>query len=467
MKTGITYRLFFFILSATVLGILFLFLIMWWNIDRGFYQYLTTLDQGRLVRMAGNLEQAYAENESWDFLRDSPAFWIGRLLSVQPEDKPAGAGKNEAPSSKDPNRSRGPLVVLDAERKPMVGFLVPGDEVNFKPIVHQEKTVGYVGLLSPKHFLHPVQVQFLGRQKVALALAAVCVVIIAVLVSLPLARRFVRPIKAMAAATHDIASGRYGTRIPVSSSDELGCLAGDFNNMAAALERTEKERRQWIADISHELRTPVAVLRGEIEALLDGVRTVTPETIRSLHAETIRLSRLLEDLYQLSLSDTGALTYRKEDLDLAKALRMSVESYRAEFIAKDISLGMDIPKELAIRAFADPERIHQLFGNLAENSAKYTDRGGELTVRLRYQGGSATIDFEDSPPGVPEAELERLFDRLYRVEASRNRASGGAGLGLAICKSIAEGHDGTIAAYPSSLGGVIIRVTLPASENPL
>ena len=121
----------------------------------------------------------------------------------------------------------------------------------------------------------------------------------------------------MAAATHDLASGKYAVRIPVSSSDELGQLARDFNAMALTLEKNEKARRQWVADISHELRTPLAVLRGEIEALLDGIRNTTPEAIRSLHVETLRLHRLVEDLYQLALSDLGALTYRKEDLDLA------------------------------------------------------------------------------------------------------------------------------------------------------
>jgi two-component system, OmpR family, sensor histidine kinase BaeS len=478
MKIGITYRLFFSILSATGLAILFLFLIMWWNIDRGFYQYLGTLDQGRLVKMAGSLEQAYAEHGSWSFLRDSPGLWIGRLLNVPPENEAlsekvqrspdrAGGERTTVSPSSHANHSRGPLVILDAERKSIFGFLAEGDEANFQPIVYQGTTVGYIGLLSPKHFLHPVQVRFLGQQRLALALAALGMVIVVIIVSLPLARRLVKPMSAMAAATHDIASGRYATRIPVSSSDELGRLARDFNDMAATLEKHEKERRQWVADISHELRTPVSVLRGEIEALLDGIRTITPETIRSLHAETLRLSRLLEDLYQLSLSDMGALTYRKEDLDLTEVLEVSIETYRAEFARKDIRLRMDIAERPAIRVFADRERMHQLFANLLDNSLKYTDRGGELIIRLTYHDSRAAIDFEDSPPGVPGAELERLFDRLYRVEESRNRLSGGAGLGLAICRNIAEGHDGTIAAYPSSLGGLMITVTIPASGRSL
>lgn len=472
MKMSITYRLFFSILSATGLAILSLFLIMWWNIDRGFHQYLNTLNQSRLVQVAEIMEQAYGENESWDFLKKGTDSWLGRLLSITPDSETLSKKAQESGKDGDvqgsppaqlkgPAQPRGPLVILDAEKNPIFGFLEEGAEATLRPVLHKGKTVGYVGLLSPKHFLHPVQVRFISRQKLALVLAALGMVVMVMIISLPLARRLVKPIKAMAGATHDIASGRYATRVPVLSSDELGQLARDFNNMALTLEKHEKEQRQWIADISHELRTPVAVLRGEIEALLDGIRPITPETVHSLHTETLRLNRLLEDLYQLSLSDIGALTYRKEDIDLAEVLEDSIESYKEEFTSKDIRISIDIQQRPDIAVFADNERIHQLFSNLLDNSLKYTDRKGELIVQLAYHDDQAVIDFQDSPPGVSPDELERLFDRLYRSEHSRNRTSGGAGLGLAICKNIAEAHDGTITAYPSSLGGVMIMVTIP------
>ncbi len=472
MKMSITYRLFFSILSATGLAILSLFLLMWWNIDRGFQQYLNTLNQSRLVQMAEIMGQAYGENKSWDFLKKGTDSWLGLLLSIAPDSetlskKAQESGKDSdvhgspPTSSKGPARSRGPLVILDAEKKPIFGFLEEGAEATFRPVVHDGKTVGYVGLLSPKHFLHPVQVRFISRQKLALVLAALGMVVVVIILSLPLARHLVRPIKAMAGATHDIASGKYETRVPVLSSDELGQLARDFNNMALTLEKHENEQRQWIADISHELRTPVAVLRGEIEALLDGIRPITLETVRSLHAETLRLNRLLEDLYQLSLSDIGALTYRKEDIDLAEVLEDSIESYIEEFSDKDIRISTDIQQRPDSKVFADKERIHQLFSNLLDNSLKYTDRKGELIIRLAYHDGKAVIDFQDSPPGVPPGEFERLFDRLYRSEHSRNRKSGGAGLGLAICRNIAEAHDGTIAASPSPSGGIMITITIP------
>jgi len=287
-------------------------------------------------------------------------------------------------------------------------------------------------------------------------------ILVVMFFSYPLARKLVKPVKAIAAATHEIASGRSATRIPVTSSDELGQLARDFNEMALMLEKHEMERRQWVADISHELRTPIAILRGEIEALLDGIRTITPETVRSLHGEVLRLNRLVEDLYQLSLSDIGALTYWKEDLDLAEVLTSSLEAYRSEFGHKSIALKANFPEQ-DITVFGDRERLAQLFTNLFENSLRYTDKGGELAVSLARTNDHAVIEIQDTKPGVPEENLKRLFDRLYRVEGSRNRTSGGAGLGLAICKNIVDAHEGIIFAHNSRLGGLLIKVTLPVS----
>ena len=189
--------------------------------------------------------------------------------------------------------------------------------------------------------------------------------------------------------------------------------------MALTLEKNEKARRQWVADISHELRTPLAVLRGEIEALLDGIRDTTPDAVRSLHAEALRLHRLVDDLYQLALSDLGTLTYHKEDLDLAGVLRNPIEPYHAEFAGKRIKISADIPQETDITVFSDRERLQQLFTNLLDNSLKYTDAGGELAISLSCSNSQAVLEFQDSAPGVQEDELDRLFDRLYRVEASQ------------------------------------------------
>jgi len=481
MKISIAYRMFLSILVATCMALLCMFLIMQWSINRGFLQYLSAMEQDRLEKIAAILEQSYAEHGSWDFLLNNPEQWIMSLME-KPDDNftsrrlkefdqksfaappPPWDGLHQPPPPPPPGRPHQPrvhFILLDANRKPLIGNPAEAEDVKFRPLVHKGSTVGYIGLLSPKHFLNLPQFEFLKRQKLSLALAASGMVLIVLIFSLPLANRLVRPIKSIAEATRELASGKYAVRVSISSSDELGQLARDFNTMALTLEKNEKARRQWVADISHELRTPLSVLRGEIEALMEGVRNTTPEAIGSLHAETLRLHRLVEDLYQLALSDLGTLTYRKEDLDLAQVLRDSIEPSLEEFARTGITFISEISEEDEIIVFGDRERLLQLFVNLFDNSLKYTDVRGNITVRLMCHNSKAKIEFEDSLPGVPESELDKLFDRLYRVEASRNRESGGAGLGLAICRNIVDAHAGTISAHPAPLGGVLIRVTFP------
>jgi two-component system sensor histidine kinase BaeS len=491
MKMGITYRLFLLILCATGLAILFLILIMWWSINRGFYQYIGTVNQKNLALVADDLGKKYAQQGSWDFLKHTPPNWdLNGAMPFHepgmtapsfhaPDEKPPMSPPPEPgidrpplpPIDHDQNPPMGPqfagkyhptpLIILNADKKLLYGFYPPDGKINLDPIIIRGNIVGYVGLHSPKRFPHPVQIKFLSQQKLALALGAFGIVLIVIIISFPLSRRLVKPIREMADATHDIASGKYTTRVSFSSTDELGQLARDFNAMALTLDKHEKERRQWVADISHELRTPVAVLQGEIEALLDGIRNITPETIRSLHAETLRLKRLVEDLYQLSLSDLGALIYRKENLDLVKELRDSIDSYRAEFDRKGIVLQENINKNMKAVGFADRERLRQLFANLLENSLRYTDAGGALEIGAKISGDFMMIEFLDSKPGVSAEESERLFDRFYRVEESRNRKTGGAGLGLAISKNIVDAHEGVISAHSSPLGGLLIRISIP------
>jgi len=460
IRIGITYRLFLSILAATCAAILCMFLIMQWSINRGFLRYLDAMGQQDLEVIRVNLAEVYSRHGSWDFLRNDPRYWVTWVLTDRRE-----AGTESRPEK--PGHPKPPLVILDGEHQPIFGNPGEAGGVNYRPIIHNDLTVGYVGLLPPKQFLSPPQLKFLQQQKFALITAVLGLVLVVMVFSLPLARRMLRPIRTIAAATRELASGKYAVRVPVTSSDELGLLARSFNAMAGALEKNEKARRQWVADISHELRTPIAVLRGEIEALLEGVRDTTPEAVRSLHTEVVRLHRLVDDLHQLTLSDLGALTYKKEDLNLVDVLKDSANAYRTEFTRKGIALATDIPKNSRSNVFADRERLQQLFSNLFGNSLKYTDRGGKLIVRLRCETGRVTIDFEDSAPGVCSEDMEKLFDHLYRVDASRSRASGGAGLGLAICRKIIEAHDGTITAHASSLGGLLMRIAMPLEEENL
>ncbi|MGE5247069.1 MAG: ATP-binding protein [Verrucomicrobiota bacterium] len=486
MKTGIQNKLFLAMLAAIAAVVLCMFLIMRWSFDRGFLQYIHTLDEDRLEAVAERLEESYAAEGSWRFLADDPRRWrqllVMSLADRFREGRPVPQADEEAPQTE---RLRGPgaggrramgpqrlpppgggffrrVVLLDAERHRVVGPAEQGGDMMWKPLAYRGATVGYVGVLPPRIVSDLRQMRFVEQQRKAFAIIAVVMAFAAALLSIPLARQMVRRIRELADATHRLASGKFDVRVRSDASDELGQLARDFNTLAVTLEKNEQARRQWVADISHELRTPLSVLRGEIEALQDGVRPATPQAIAVLHGEVMTLSRLVNDLYELSLSDLGALTYRRADTDLGPILSQALELYRQEFEARGVALEGGPPQK-AFPVFADPDRLHQLFANLLENSLKYTDPGGRLQVVVERAGRTAVLYFQDSGPGVPPAEMGKLFERLYRVEGSRNRASGGAGLGLAICRNIVEAHDGTIAASPSPLGGLRVKVELPLS----
>lgn len=479
MKIGIKHRLFLVLLAATGLVALGMFAIMQWSIDRGFLQYVNTLEQERLESLAGELEQAYAAEGSWESLRERPEELLRltiRSLSpelISPEQRRrlerrlerrlhAGERRGEAPPPP-PQSFERRVVLLDAGHRPVLGPISGVGQEEMRPLRQDGRVVGYLGLLPRKGLTDLHQLRFVRQQKLALALVAGLMLLVSALLALPVANRLVRPIRALAVGTRRLSAGSYVTRVPVDSGDELGQLARDFNALALVLEKNEQARRQWVADISHELRTPLSILRGEIEALQDGVRTATPEALGSLHGEVMRLGRLVDDLYQLAISDLGALSYRKESVDLGRLLAEALEPFRGACAAKAISLECEQPPG-PVLLFADAERMRQLLDNLLENSLRYTDAGGRIEVRLESGAGVATLHLLDSAPGVPEAEIGRLFERLYRVESSRSRATGGAGLGLSICRNIVEAHDGDISARPSPQGGLWVTVTLPTAE---
>jgi two-component system sensor histidine kinase BaeS len=353
------------------------------------------------------------------------------------------------------------VVLLDVNRDVLFGFPHMFKEIGYKPLKHNGEIVGQLGLAPQKRLADMLQLQFIKEQKTTFGLIALGIVLLAALLTLPITSRLVRPVKTLAAATRELTSGNYKVRTPVTSEDELGQLSRDFNVLADTLEQNEKARRQWVADISHELRTPLAVLRGEIEALQDQVREVTPQTLKTLHGEVLQLNRLVSDLYELSMSDLGALTYKKEMIAPIDVLEKTVDIFQQRLDAHNLRLVVDLGAGAGVELLADQDRLQQLFTNLLENSLRYTETGGRLELRTGSDGHHLTVHILDSAPGVPPSELPHLFDRLYRVESSRNRAIGGAGLGLSICRNIVEAHGGIIEAQPSPLGGLWQTVTLP------
>lgn len=480
MKIGIKQRLFLAIVAASVLSVISMFMVLQWSLDRGFLRYANSLEQSRLATLVETLERSYAREGSWDFLKRAPGSWHSLIAASQVDIEPgppAPSRKTDAINRLERDLDRPPLppsmergfanrvFLLDAAKMPLIAAMDIPANAESRPLKQGKTVIGYVGLLPHKRLSDERQLRFLREQKTAFAIVAAIIIILAAGLSLPLSNRLIRPLRALAQANGRLAAGEYDIRLPVTSSDELGQLSRDFNSLALTLEKNEMSRREWVADISHELRTPLAILRGEIEALQDGIRQLTPEAVNSLHHETMRLSGLVDDLYQLSLSDLGALSYRKEETDLVPLMTAILATYKLEFAARNIDFTAGFPEQKEVILFADVARLQQLFGNLLDNSLQYTDSGGKAVLTMTCAAGFAEIVLEDSSPGVTAGDLQRLFDRLYRVETSRSRNSGGAGLGLAICSRIVEAHAGSISAEQSLLGGVRIKVSLPLAEG--
>lgn len=465
IRPGITSKLFFAILFTCVVAAVAMATAMRTSFNEGFLGYLNEQEEQRLEALSPTLAQAYGQHGSWDFLRDNPRRWFSL---IRPPGLPAGdtaSGKHRAPPpDSDLTGLNLRVSLLDAQKNLVIGNPRLNPKAKLKAIEVAGQTVGWVALVPFQQASTGAALRFQEQQLKASLIIGGIVILLAALVAWLLARTLLAPVKHIAASTHRLAAGDYASRVTVSSKDELGQLAEDFNRLALTLDKNEKLRRAFMADVSHELRTPLAVLKGELEALQDGVRPLTPAAIQSLQSEVATLGKLIDDLYELSLSDVGALSYKKTPTDVLSVLQMTADAFQDRFAQQSIALEQRIPDRPAI-CHADPNRLRQLFSNLLENSARYTDAGGKLIISAIIEQRLLKLEFEDSKPGVPTPMLPQLFERFFRGEQSRNRGTGGAGLGLAISRNIVEAHQGTIGASASPLGGLRITVMLPLAEG--
>lgn len=467
-----------------------------WLFRQGFTEYLQQVEANRLGFLISNLEVSYQQQGNWDFLQNNDRQWrsfLGRLSgkdAASPENHPppppAPDDNDFSPEEYPPPPEHGSFVPAD---HPPYNFPPPprppdalqlgkrlrllnanheyvvGAHFEEKPIVRELKLnkqlIGWLEIRPNEIMTDELANTFLQQQKQAKILISSLAFVLSIFVALFLARQLLLPIQRIATGVKALAAGEYQTRIKANGHDELGQLSQYFNSLAQTLQQNEVARRQWIADISHELRTPLSVLRGELEALQDGVREPTPDRIHSLHSEVLDLTKLVEDLYELSLSDAGAMNYHKETVNVTDIVLEIQHNFVNRFAKRGIVLRDITHPEIILPVFADARRLYQLLSNLVENSCRYTNEGGFCEITLYRSKETAMITVQDSAPSVPPAALPHLFDRLYRVEKSRSRELGGAGLGLAICKNIVEAHGGTILAYQSQYGGLSIQVELP------
>ena len=286
-----------------------------------------------------------------------------------------------------------------------------------------------------------------------------------VLVSL-LSRRMLGSVRRLTAAAQKLGKGDLAQRVAEDAGrDEIGELTRTFNAMAAGLENAERQRRNMVADVAHELRTPLSNIRGYVEAVRDGVLDADEATIMHMHRQTMYLSKLVEDLRLLAETEAADFRLDLEPGTLAGVIWRSVEAFRPQAQAKEITLAWDSGEEgrsgPGRLAHIDRTRIEQVMNNLLQNAVTHTPAGGRIDVSVEEEDGMVSVTVADSGEGIPAEDLPHVFDRLYRVDPSRARSTGGAGLGLTIAKQLVEAHGGTIRAESAPGEGSRFTFTLP------
>jgi two-component system sensor histidine kinase BaeS len=474
------------ILAAQIISVVLALLVMLiaarMSVNRGFIEFLERQEGAVLDSLAPTLAEIHRSEGGWGALRASPRNWR-EILHHNPSMQ-SGPGSHGAigPGRRRPHRGAPPgppaggqqlywLGTLDRLQLRERLFLLDDQQVwvagahnalfedrTLVPVKSEGTTVGWIGF-APLGRVRPPEVQrFLGSQLRMLVASLVFALGLAAGLGFLLARHLSRPVRELARTVTALSHGYYDRRAGVTSGDEIGQLALDINRLGETLEKNRSSRQRWMADIAHELRTPVAILKGEIEALTDGVRDPDPKAMSSLGEEIEQLSALVGDLQTLAMTDAGALNLRREPVELGGLVQQVADSFRDRLAARDILLETQLTPGSTV--MADAQRVRQLLQNLLENCARYVKTGGRVRVILEAGAGTVRIVVEDSGPGVSAAELGMLFERFYRVGRGRSRT--GSGLGLSICRNIVEAHGGRIHAVSSELGGLAIDIRLPA-----
>ena len=289
-------------------------------------------------------------------------------------------------------------------------------------------------------------------------------VVIAILLTFVLSRRILSPIHALTVTAGQLGRGNFSERVKSPDKGEVGTLAQAFNKMADDLERAERLRRNLVADVAHELRTPLSNIQGYLEAIRDGVVTADAAAIQSLYEEATLLSRLTEDLQDLTLAEAGELRLVRQAKDITKIINQTVTAMQAHAATKGISLVVNITAELPL-CDIDSHRISQVLYNLVDNAVAHTPQGGTITVAARQQDKWVEVSVTDTGEGIPAEELANLFERFYRVDKSRTRKTGGHGLGLTIARRLVESHGGKIEAQSEVGKGSRFTFTIPVLEQ--
>ncbi len=419
-----------------------------------FEGYLDTQQQARVQQIVTSLTADYRTEGGWraDSLDQLAAGLVmsGSTVTVQGADgRPVWS---LADSGVDP--------AISAMHREMMGVPDLGPAVTV-PVVVEGRPVGTATVQVPQELSATADLEFRDAVNQLLLLAAAGAAVMALLVGLLVARRTTRPLAELTEAADDLAAGNRDRRAHVSSADEIGDLARSFNAMADAVDREDELRQRFAADIAHEIRTPLAILQGQLEAVQDGITYPDRRLIDSLHEESLRMGRLVADLETLADAGAAGFTLRRREV----ALRPLVNAALDRLAGHLAELELEVVRTLdEVDVFADPVRISQVVINLLTNAAIWTPPGGTITVTLARRPDGAEIAVADTGPGIPDEEMPRVFDRFFRGAAA---PAGGSGIGLAVAVELVRAHDGdiTVDSHPGHGSRFLVRLPMTTSPN--
>lgn len=479
LRNSISTKFFAAMMAVAALIVVFVAIIIAVNMRSGFSRYLAEAELARFDRLHDALAEAHdAATPGWPQLADDRRAWQRFIRQAVPPPRrpprrspPRGERPRRPPPPMDPMSFGNRLTLLDAAGEWVVGGNRKRDLFAQRPIFANDSDtvpIGWFGFSTDQRQVGGANALFLRDQLLALLATSIVALLLSALAAYWLARQILKPVRKLADAGDRLSEGDFSIRLDEDRSDELGALLKQFNRLAESLDTRDKVERKWISDTSHELKTPLAVLRAQIEAIQDGVHKPDAKRLAELHSSTMRLTQLVADLNNLSNMREGHLATNKQVEDLGEIIKSRLDDTLDHIGGKDLSVTSELEPNLLVEC--DRFRIGQLMDNLLQNAARYTEAPGKICVSAKQLGANngrpkmIEICVEDSPPCPPASAREKLFDRFYREEMSRDRRYGGSGLGLSICREIVAAHHGTISVNPSDLGGLKVCVLLPNKQ---
>ena len=456
---SISTKLIIAFLSIGIVSVAVISITATWNTRQEFIKFLTDQNQSSIV---SSLTSYYQLNGSWNGVD---------IFLFQGENRPdPGMGMGMGQGSH--MGMMQPFTLADKNGYVIVanGRYIAGEKISENELelgISLTDNGQVIGILIPTRA--PFQgsqreLEFIERTNLILLYGALVGAVIALFLGIFLSRTITRPIRELTNATHAVSEGDLSQQVPVRSKDELGELAKAFNKMSSELSRSVNTRKQMTADIAHELRTPLSLILGHAEAVHDGVLPPSMENFEIIREEATRLEHLVDDLRTLSLADAGELSINLQSIEPERLLQEVASLYQYQTQSKNIALEMEIASPLPPLE-VDPGRMTQVITNILDNAMRHTPEGGRIILSAKQEGDNVELAIQDSGPGLPPQEIERIFERFYRADSSRQRGDGGSGLGLAIAKSIVQAHNGQLSAESEAGKGLKIKISLPGKTQ--